>query len=378
MLSLSKHEHGISEPAAGLPAAPAAADSTAVVESWMAEALAPTPLPAGTSSRELVRRAIAFDRPARLPYGLLMPVRSDFFEIAALRRVVGAEPCAEGGEGYCDEWGVRRRATSYSWDPVVSHPLADLERLDSYRFPDAASLVNAESVAPFVRRARDAGKYVVAADPVSMYERLESLLGFESLLTAPRREAGAFAALLDHLADLTVEAIGMVSRLPGVDAFMTWQDLAAQTGPHVSLDTFRRFFKPSYARIAAAAHEKNLHFIWHICGAVADLIPELIDLGVDVLQLDQPRLVGHEVLATRFGGKVCFWNTIDTQWAVAGPRSPADLHAEASAMIRPFADLPGGLMLRHYPFPDDIRLTPEFHEDTARAFAEIAGLRAAV
>ena len=348
------------------------------VESWLTEALASTPLPPGVSSRELVRRAISFDRPPRLPYALIMPVRSDFFELAALQRVIGTGRRRVRGEVYCDEWGVQRAAGPYSWDPVVAHPLADLTLLDRHRFPDAAALVQVDGIAPFVRRAREAGKYVVAADPVSLYERLESLLGFEALLTAPRREAGAFAALLDRLADLTVEAIGLVSRLPGVDAFMTWQDLASQTGPHVSLDTFRRFFKPSYARIAAAAHEKNLHFIWHICGAVAGLIPELIDLGVDVLQLDQPRLVGHELLATRFGGKVCFWNTIDAQWAVAGPRAPSDLHTEAAAMIRPFAQLPGGLMLRHYPFPDDIGLTPEFHEDTARAFAKIAGLRAAV
>jgi len=257
---------------------------------------------------------------------------------------------------------------------VVAHPLADLTLLDRHRLPEAAALVDVDDIAPFVRRAREAGKYVVAADPVLLYERLESLLGFASLLTAPRRAAGAFAALLDRLADLTIEVIGLVSRLPDVDAFMTWQDLASQTGPHVSLDTFRRVFKPSYARIAAAAHAKNLHFIWHICGAVADLIPELVDLGVDVVQLDQPRLVGHDLLATRFGGKVCFWNSMDTQWAVASPRSPADLHAEAAAMIRPFAHLPGGLMLRHYPFPEDIGLASEFHEVTARAFAELAGL----
>jgi len=345
------------------------------VESWLAEALAPTPLPPGVSSRDLVRRAVTFDRPPRLPYALILPVRSDFFELAALQRVLGTGRRRVHGAVYRDEWGVQRTAGPHKWDPVVVHPLADLTGLDRHRLPAAAALVHVDRLAPFVQRARQAGKYVVAADPVSLHERLESLLGFESLLTAPRWNAGAFAALLDRLADLTVEAIGLIARLPGVDAFMTWQDLASQSGPHVSRDTFQRCFKPAYARIAAAVHEHNLHFIWHICGAVAGLIPELIDLGVDVLQLDQPRLVGHDLLAARFGGKVCFWNTIDTQWAVAGPRSPADLHAEAAAMIRPFQRLPGGLMLRHYPFPEDIGLTSKFHDDTARVFADLAVTR---
>lgn len=344
----------------------------ATLEAWLAAALAPTPLPAGMLSRELVRRAIAREAPPRLPFSLLMPVRSDFFELADLQRAIGPERARPPhGEAYADEWGVLRTSSPYSWDPVTGHPLADLAAVDRHRFPDPSRLVRAEVVAPAVRQAHDAGKYVVAADPIGLYGRLEALLGFESLLVAPRRDSGAFAALLDRLAEMTVEVIDVVSQLPGVDAFMTWQDLASQSGPHMSLATFHRFFAPPFARIAAAAHARGLRFIWHICGAALELIPELIEIGVDVLQLDQPRLVGHELLAERFGTKVCFWNTVDTLWSAAAPRTPADLRAEVAAMIRPFAPLRGGLMLRHYPFPQDIGLGPEFHEHTARAFEEL-------
>ncbi len=346
-------------------------DTPCTIESWLAEALTPTPLPPGVSSREVVRRAIAFQRPPRLPYALVLPVRSDFFELAAVQRVIARERRPARRGAYRDAWGVLRASGAGAWDPVVEHPLADLARLDLYRLPDAVTLLDVDGMAPFVRRAQEAGKYVVAADPVSLYERLGSLLGFTALLTAPRRAPDALAALLGRLVDLTVEAIDLVARLPGVDAFMTWQDLAAQSGPHFDLDTFRRVFKPAYARIADAVHAKSLHFVWHICGAVTDLIPELVDLGVDVLQLDQPRLVGHAQLAAHFGGRVCFWNSIDTQWAVARPRSPADLRAEAAAMILPFSPFFGGLMLRHYPFPEDLALSAEFHDATARAFAEL-------
>lgn len=351
---------------------PPAHDSTAAREAWLADALAPAPLPPAVSSRELVQRAVAFEAPPRMPCSLLPPHRGDFFELAELLRVIGpARPKPPHGEPYRDEWGVPRVSTPHSWDPATGHPLADLKDADRHGFPDAASLVRADDLAPFVRRARDAGKYVVASDPVCLYERLEALLGFESLLTAPRRDGRAFARLLDRLADLTVETVAALARLPGVDAFMTWQDLASQSAPHVPLDTFRRIFKPPFARIAAAAHGHGLRFVWHICGAVGGLIPELIDLGVDVIQLDQPRLVGHEPLADRFGGKVCFWNTVDTLWSVAAPRTPDELRTEVAAMIRPFARFGGGLMLRHYPFPRDLGLSPEFHVHTARAFAEL-------
>jgi hypothetical protein len=72
--------------------------------------LAATPVPEGFSSREIVRRAIAFEGPPRVPYSFISPLQTDFFEAVALDVV--RQPPRRGGKGaefggvYHDEWGV--------------------------------------------------------------------------------------------------------------------------------------------------------------------------------------------------------------------------------------------------------------------------------
>jgi uroporphyrinogen decarboxylase len=344
------------------------------LQSWMATVLQPVPTPPGMTSREIVRRAIECDQPPRIPYSFLMPARSDFFELAALEAEVKSRDLhvtsRRAGDIYRDEWGVRQRTTGYSWDQIVDHPLKDLRDLAAYRLPDIAARQRFDWLAPFIQRAREVGKYVVAADPVLMYERLQALMGFEQLMIAPHTLRDALATLLDDLTDLTIGVIEQLARVGGVDAFMTWQDYGSQTGLHMNLRTFRTLYKPRYARIVAAAHEAGMHFIWHTCGRVSDLIGEMVDIGVDVVQLDQPQLLGHREMAERFGGAICFWNTIDIQWATSGAIAPADIRAEVVRMLESFPRFRGGLMVRHYPQPSDIGLSREFHDLSARAFLE--------
>ncbi len=221
-----------------------------------------------------------------------------------------------------------------------------------------------------MERARSAGKYVVAADPVLLFERARALVGSGSLLTAPWEQRAGLEHLLEHLTDLTLQSVEAHGELSGVDAFMTWQDFASETGLMVSPTQFREIYAPHLARIVDASHRAGMHFVWHCCGQVAELIPEMIELGVDVVQLDQPRLLGHRRLAEEFGGRVCFWNAVDTSWSAGGDRSDDDLRAEVAAMTEPFHTLGGGFMARHYPQPEVLGLTRRFHEITSRAFLE--------
>jgi len=347
------------------------------LHTWLEAAVAPQPAPSGVSSREIVRKAIELAEPPRIPYSFVEPLRSDFFELAELERILeraGAASDRSLGEPYRDEWGVCLEVSEGLFDRVVDHPLADLASQSEHRFPDVGARERFERTLPFVRRAHEAGKYVVAGDPVLLFERLRSLMGFEAQMLAPIQQRAGFEALLDRLADLTVESIRGFARLGGVDAFMTWQDFGLQTGLAFSLETFRELYAPRLARVVCAAHDAGMHFIWHCCGQIFELIPEMIDMGVDVVQLDQPRLLGHRRLADAFGGRICFWNAVDTQWCTRDDLSDADLRAEVASMTEPFRRYRGGFMARHYPQPRDIGLSRHFHEVTARAFlADVEG-----
>ena len=343
----------------------------AELHAWLEDALAPQPAPPGATSRDIVRQAIRCESPPRSPSSFVDPIRSDFFELAELERLldrVGMGSQRSPGAVYTDTWGVRQAVVPGLFDRVLDHPLADLGKLDGYPFPDVAAPQCFARFAPLVEQANRVGKYVVAGDPVGLFERARALLGFETLTLAPWAQRPRLEALLDRLTQLTVETIEGLAELGGVDAFMTWQDFGTQTQLAVSLDTFRELYAPRLARVVRTAHEAGLHFVWHCCGQIFDLIPEMIAIGVDVVQLDQPRLIGHARLAEAFGGRICFWNTVDTQWAATEDPSDADLRAEVAAMTTPFRRFRGGFMARHYPQPHDIGLSRHFHDVTARAF----------
>lgn len=344
---------------------------------WLAAALAPEPTPSHTSSREIVKQAIRCAGPPRIPYSFVEPLRSDFFELAELERLLDRLELIAGegerpyGSVYRDAWGVSYRVIGGLFDRVVDSPLANLGTLDAdalSRLPDVATTERLQRIADAVERARRAGKYVVAADPVLLFERARTLVGFETLMTAPWKQRDGLERLLEHLTDLTLQSIEAHGKLGGVDAFMTWQEFAHETQLMVSLTQFREIYAPSLARMVEASHRAGMHFIWHCCGQVAELIPEMIAIGVDVVQLDQPRLLGHRRLAEEFGGRICFWNAVDTPWSTSRDLSEADLCAEVAAMTEPFRSLGGGFMARHYPQPGTIGLTRRFHDITSRAF----------
>jgi hypothetical protein len=326
-------------------------------EQTVLEYLEPVPTPSGVSSRELVRRAIEYAAPPRLPYSFFRPLRSDFCELVFVEEAILGRPGRERGELYRDEWGIVRKVSGGRWDQVVEHPLSDLTRLERARFPAAEVAERTARLAPWVERARKAGKYCLGFDPVLMFERACDLVGFEELLVAPYTQPQQLEALLDQLADLSVSAIEQWHQIGGVDGFMTWEDWGHQAGLPLKLETFRRFYKPRYARIVEAAHRRGMHFIWHNCGQIREMIPEMIELGVDVVQMDQPRLVGHRDLAEAFGGEICFWNAVDTQWSLREELSDDELRAEVSEMVEAFERLPGGFMARHYPHGDEIGLS---------------------
>jgi hypothetical protein len=330
-------------------------------EQTILEYLEPVPTPSGTASREIVRAAIEFDSPPRTPYSFYQPLRSDFCELVFVEELLLGKPAGqsrrERGELYTDEWGVRKQVSGSRWDHVVDHPLADLANLDANRFPDVDAPERYARLAPWLEQARQAGKYCAGFDPVLLYERSCDLVGFQELLAAPYTQPDRLEALLDRLADLTISVIDRWARTGGVDGFMTWQDWGHQSGLPMKLETFRRFYQPRYARIVEAARHRGMHFIWHNCGQVLEMIPEMIALGVDVVQMDQPRLMGHRRLADAFGGKICFWNAVDTQWSTQWGITDEDLRAEVADMVRAFDRFPGGFMARQYPQAEDIQLS---------------------
>jgi hypothetical protein len=337
----------------------------------LATYLRPTPAPEGYTSREIVRRAIEFEDPPRIPYSFVDPLESDFFELAVL-----APSGAAGvrqvplGEMAFDEWGVGWRGSGRLWGHAEVSPLADLSALADYQFPQIMSPEQWGAIKAVTEMAGKAGKYVVGADPINLYERLRSLMGFESLMTAAYTDKARFEKLLDRLTDMTIELVQGYVETRNVHAFMSWDDWGLQTGLQIRPLQWREVFKPRYARIVAACHERGMHYILHSCGVIRDIIPDLIDIGANVLQIDQPRLMGVQRLAEEFGGKVCFWNCVDIQWSSQPEVTAEEARREAAEMAQAMGCFGGGFIARQYPQPNDIEMPSEKHRAIYEGFMQ--------
>ena len=101
-----------------------------------------------------------------------------------------------------------------------------------------------------------------------------------------------------------------------IDIFWALTDLGTQAGLLQSRKMFQRFIAPPIKTLAEQCHRNGVKFMFHSCGAVRELIPDLIELGVDILNPIQPAAAGMdpEGLKRDFGKRLCFHGGIDIQY----------------------------------------------------------------
>jgi uroporphyrinogen-III decarboxylase len=128
----------------------------------------------------------------------------------------------------------------------------------------------------------------------------------------------------------------------GVDMIWTGDDVGTQRGMLISPPMWRRFLKPRMANFIAELKAINpaVKFSYHSDGDILPIVPELIEIGVDVLNPIQPLCMNPAELKQKFGGRACFWGSIDEQYTLP-MGSPEDVRAEVLARPRPSAKMAG-------------------------------------
>ena len=116
------------------------------------------------------------------------------------------------------------------------------------------------------------------------------------------------------------------------DALHFGDDLGTQLGTFFSPRLFRDLLKPLYKRLWGVWKEAGKFVMMHSCGRVMDLLPDLVEIGLDVLEPVQP-CNDLEVLKARYGDRLTFWGGIDTQRLLPFG-TPDEVRREAARVIR--------------------------------------------
>jgi uroporphyrinogen decarboxylase len=216
---------------------------------------------------------------------------------------------------WVDEWGIgwKHAADGVGANPV-SHPLKDWSQLDDYlrnQMPDPHEPGRLAAALPTLAK-HSSSKYCVGVLNLTLSERLFALRGMEHVFEdfyTHEREIGRLCEAL------TEYAIGWISDWGKTDisAIFLGDDWGSQEALMISPAMWRRHFKEHYRRIFAEVHRWGKDVLFHSCGNIASIIPDLIEVGVDVLDPLQPGPLNLAEVARQFGGKVAFSGGIDDQ-----------------------------------------------------------------
>jgi uroporphyrinogen decarboxylase len=253
-------------------------------------------------------------------------------------------------EPYTDEWGIPWKLVDYEtpygkgrYTEIAGHPLADDSAIDSYVPPDP-NRPELYAEAERVIREYKTDYWIVGVTVTTIFECAWALRGLSRLMKdfvgAPARAE----ALLDIPYQYHLTAARRLVEL-GVDMLWLGDDIGAQTGMMISPAHWRRFLKPRMATFISTLKAINpeLKVAYHSDGDVYPIIPELIEIGLDVLNPVQPACMDPARLKREFGERLCFWGTIDEQHTLPFG-SAADVRNEVLARINTVGE-GGGLIL---------------------------------
>lgn len=99
------------------------------------------------------------------------------------------------------------------------------------------------------------------------------------------------------------------------DWYFMWDDIAGQYGPMFDPKLFKKYFLPIYKKLIENVKKYDLVFSWHCCGSVNDILPHMIEAGIDVFDVVQTSAKDMELekIYSRYGGNVCLHGGIDVQ-----------------------------------------------------------------
>jgi uroporphyrinogen decarboxylase len=249
------------------------------------------------------------------------------------------------GDTHTDPWGIRWVKYG-AFNQIRSSPLqhATIDDVVDYHYPyDHIEELMANMVP--VLTAKDSHFIGCDISPC-LFEMVFRLRGMErslldlvanrELATTMLRQASAFA---ERLASIACE------RFP-LDWLWTGDDVGGQLGMFMSPKTWRELIRPHLADIVSVGKAHGLWVAFHCCGAIRPIIPDLIEIGIDVLNPVQCNCPGMDPLQLKkeFGDRLAFMGGVDTQDLLPNG-SPDEVFRATSHLVQGMTLDGGGYIL---------------------------------
>ncbi len=285
--------------------------------------------------RDQVFKALTFQNPSYVPiyYFNQDQDQSDLVAFEIQRHFIGADKDRS-------EWG-------FSWnrmDETMGQPLINLidepSQLVDLAAPDPADPERFTGIESFNQLYSD--RFRMASLALSGFTTMSFLRGFSNLMIDLVDDPKFVESLADKVFGFEEQLIKQLSAYH-FDAVAFFDDWGTQKGMIISPAAWRKFFKPRYIRQFTLAHQLGLKVYFHCCGYYPQIIPDLIEIGVDMLNISQPNLYNIPELGQKYGGKVCFVCPVSYQTtSISGTRE--DIFYSVQELVDSFGRFNGGLV----------------------------------
>jgi uroporphyrinogen decarboxylase len=273
------------------------------------------------------------------------------------------------GESHVDYWGIRW-VKAGDFNQIAHFPLAQStrEELLDYRFPVDHMDALLEQMTPLMAHAEH--DFIGVDVSPCVFEMYWRLRGMEPGLTDLASDVDLASTMLGRCADFAVALSQAALDRFEVDWLWTGDDVAGQQSMMMSPQCWRDLVKPHMARSVEVGVKKGLPVAYHSCGALGPIIPDLIEIGITVLNPIQCNCPGMDAadLKKEFGDALTFMGGVDTQYLLPNG-SPEEVRRATQRLLEVMTSDGGGYILAA-----SHTVPPETPFNNLFAMYEVAGL----
>jgi uroporphyrinogen decarboxylase len=234
---------------------------------------------------------------------------------------------------------------------VISNPLKE-PALRGYEFPDPEKVMELDGIPSFVERNRD--RFIIGAIGFSLYERAWILRGIEPVLFDFLENPLFIEELFDKIIDFNLVITKRLCRFP-VDAFHFGDDWGQQHGLIIDPKMWRYFFKKRLKKLYDVVHDAGVPVSIHSCGDITDIIPDLIEIGVNMIMPLQAEALDFNFLKKEYGKYLTFWGGVSTQRTLPFG-TPEEVRSEIRELKRVLGKNGGYILAPSHELQNDVPL----------------------
>ena len=244
----------------------------------------------------------------------------------------------DGFEVRKDIWGIDSIwASDHTYTfTYVAHPLSSIG-IEDYVWPE----VDETSTGEAQNLRKEYEDYCIRGGVTHFWEIAWQLTGFTEIMRMMFTKPHEVDRILDGLHKIRTKEVRLLCEA-GVDVIYDGDDVGTQKGMMMSPRMWRHFLKPRYSELIDLCHRKGVFFHFHSDGWIEPIIPDLIEIGVDILNPVQPECMNPVKIKEQYGDNLCFDGTIGVQSTLPFGK-PEDVAREVKERISTIG--PTGLIL---------------------------------